>query len=204
MPGPDGNTIDAQEETQMAKGKEDRERGAEALEPRRSGELARGGGDPYRRMMEEMDWMFDQMQRSFFGAPLLGPWMERRGMPAGWMQRMPQLHIEDKDDALILSAELPGIDPQNVKLECKDDMLVIRGEQEERAEEGRESHMSYYRQIPLPSDVDVDHADATFRHGLLRLRLPRREGAREQVKRIPIKTEAQASEAQGEGRSRAA
>jgi len=165
----------------MAKGKEDRERDSEAMARTGSGEMR-----PANRLMDEMEWMFDQMQRSFFGGSLFGPWMTRRADTL--MQRLPRLSAEDRDDHLLITVELPGLDPNDVQVECRNDTLIIRGErhQEEQAEgEQHGSYASFYRQLPLPPDVDVDRAEASFKNGLLRLRFPKRD-AEAGTKRIPI------------------
>jgi hypothetical protein len=68
---------------------------------------------------------------------------------------------------------------------------------DERAEGGEEgerysSYASYFRRLTLPPDVDVDRAEASFKHGVLRIRLPKREAAAH-VKRIPVSAEQTAS-----------
>jgi hypothetical protein len=60
------------------------------------------------------------------------------------------MQMRDNGDAIELTAELPGIEPDKVKVELADDMLTISGEaeaREEREDERIERHVSFYRQI---------------------------------------------------------
>ena len=177
----------------MGRGWAERESQGDAMGRRRSTELDRASGwaggsiGPFQRMIESVDAMFDQMQRSFFGGPFGSSGTERHGERP--LQRVARIEVDERDDELILTAELPGIDPEQVRLEARDGVLVIRGERREEQSEGQEgryqSYTSFYRQLPLPPDVDLDKARASFRHGLLQLRLPRKESSAG-VKRIPI------------------
>ena len=178
---------------------------ADAGDARRSGSTSlqrvgerRGGlapwsaASPMERMMAEMDWMFDQMQRRFFGVPFFEPMETRRGERGGF-GRMPHLELEDAGNAVLLHAEIPGVDPKDLQLECRDDVLTIRAESkdEEAGDEGSrfQRYASFYRQVPLPPETDVDRADASVKNGVLTVRFPKREGT-ENVKRIPISGEA--------------
>jgi HSP20 family protein len=136
--------------------------------------------------------MFDQMQRRFFGAPLfesMAPW---RGERSGF-GRLPHLDFEDTPDAVIVHAEIPGVDPKDLQLECREDVMTIRAESKEdesREEGGRfRRYASFYRQVPLPPDADVDRGEASCKNGVLTVRFPKRSGA-QNVKRIPISGEA--------------
>ncbi len=117
-------------------------------DPQTSGEDEAGLGQwyssPFRRMLEDMDRMFESMQRtSFGGAAELG-----RGH---WMSA---LDVRETNDAIIVEAEIPGIDPKDVHVECHDDVLTIRGRTEERREEGGLTS----RQIPISPESPQDRA----------------------------------------------
>jgi len=96
--------------------------------------------------------------------------------------------MRDNGDAIELSAELPGIEPDKVKVELEEDMLTISGEaaaKEEREDERIERYVSFYRQIPLPDSVDADQAQASYNNGVLTIRFPKR-GERSNAKQIPV------------------
>lgn len=93
---------------------------------------------------------------------------------------------------MVLAAELPGVDPKDVQIECTDEGITIRGETraEETLEEGgvyrsERRYGSFYRQVPLPPGLDLDKAQAQFQNGLLKVRLPKTESAQQRVRRIP-------------------
>lgn len=190
----------AQQDTRSDSGEAKRQRGSTSLQ--RAGER-RGtiapwtGSSPFDRMMAEMDWMFDQMQRRFFGTPLLDPMMRGRG-ERGEFGRLPHFEFEDAGDAIVLNAEIPGVDPQDLQLECRDDVLTIRAEskEEKAGEEGGRfrRYASFYRQVPLPPEADVDRAEASCKNGVLTVRFPKEAGA-DDVKRIPISGESREREA---------
>ena len=141
-----------------------------------------------------MDAMFERMQRDFFGPSFMSGLLPSRwqGEEGGEGQvRVPRMEMHDSGDAIELTAELPGIDPQNVHVECEENVVTIRGESS--SEEQREGtqvrrRASFYRQIALPEGVDTEQGQASFRHGMLTLRFPRRS-QRANARQIPISTE---------------
>src|SRR5689334_16590313 len=137
-----------------------------------------------RRMQEEMDRTFG----SFFGQP----WGGGGGTPGitGWS---PSVDVYEDDKEIVVKAEVPGVEPEDLDVTCTEDALVIRGES--RREEDREEggwHRTerrfgrFERQIPLPPGTRPDDAQANFRNGVLELRIPKSEEARQRTRRIPI------------------
>jgi HSP20 family protein len=132
-------------------------------------------------VFEDMERMLESMQRSFFGGMM--------GFGGRWI---PALDVRDAGQEIVIEAELPGIDPKDVQVECRGDVLVIRGQGEQRREDERavvRRSGSFLRQIPIPPGVDLERARASSRHGMLTIRLPKTADAREPVKRIPISIE---------------
>jgi len=177
-------------------------RSEEALERREGEELSPGdfwswGGTPVRRVFDEMDRMFDSMRRDFFGRMFEEP-LRRARSRAGELERTPVVDMRDTGTEIVVSAELPGVDPKDVEVQCTEDALTLRAES--RAEEAREgetyrSVSRFFRQIPLPKGLELDQAKASFKNGLLAIRLPRSQAEPSRVKRIPISTEAAEREA---------
>ncbi len=108
----------------------------------------------------------------------------------------PTIDVVDEDDALCVTAELPGISKGDVQLQIEGDVLVIRGEkkhEEEKEEKGIYRGERYYgyfqRAIPLPAELDQSKAEAKFDNGVLKLRLPKlpQQQQSDAAKRIPIK-----------------
>jgi HSP20 family protein len=118
----------------------------------------------------------------------------------GWT---PAISIEETPEELLLTAELPGLAPENVEVHVEDGVLTLRGEKrEERAAESEKrrylvwerSHGSFSRSFRLPRSVSADAIVAEFDKGLLRVRLPKAAEARS--RRIPVGAAAEREVAQ--------
>ncbi|HXH84845.1 MAG TPA: Hsp20/alpha crystallin family protein [Candidatus Tectomicrobia bacterium] len=167
------------------------ERESQQQVPMRRGE-AQGGGAlaPQGGPLSMIDWMFDRFQRDFFrdvfDEPFFGRALQRFGRGG---DRMPRMEVQETDKELIVSAEMPGIDPKDIQIECHENVLTVSGERREEQQQGEQgmsrSYTRFFRQISLPPDVDLDRASASTRNGLLTIRLPRVEESRN-VRRIPI------------------
>jgi len=163
-----------------------------AMATRRGGGGQSLAGRQYQDPLSLFDSMFERMQRELFGTSLFGALMPgRTGGGGEELQRVPRVQIEDTRDAIVLKAELPGVEPADVQIEIDQDVLTIRGESHARDErEGAEveRHLSFYRQIRLPENADPEKAEASCRNGVLAIRFPR-QAERSQVRQIPIRTE---------------
>jgi HSP20 family protein len=109
----------------------------------------------------------------------------------GGMMTMPSIDMVENDDNVVVKAEIPGFNPENVDVRVEGNVLSLRGEykQESEKQEGqyhvRERRMSSFnRTIPLPAEVNADKATAEFENGVLTLTLPKHETAK--PKRISI------------------
>jgi HSP20 family protein len=138
------------------------------------------------------DSLFERMQRDFFGTSLLNALAPARGDSEGSrFARMPRVQMRDTGDALEVKAEMPGIDGSNVSVVLEDDVLTISGEQreEEGGDDARtERYRSFYRQIPLPDDIDTEQSEASYRDGVLTVRF-RKTRARSSAREIPVTTQ---------------
>jgi HSP20 family protein len=92
----------------------------------------------------------------------------------------PRLDVVDTGDALRITAELPGMDREDVAVVAEDDALVLRGEkrlENKSEEEGcyrlERAFGSFQRVIPLPADVDIDRAEARFEKSVLTIHIPK-------------------------------
>ncbi|HEV7807187.1 MAG TPA: Hsp20/alpha crystallin family protein [Solirubrobacteraceae bacterium] len=104
---------------------------------------------------------------------------------------VPLADIEETDDAWIVEAEIPGVKRDDVDIEVHDNELQISGTIEERERKGimrrraRRTGRFEYR-VTLPGRVDADSIDASLKHGVLTLRVPKPQEARPQ--RVEIKS----------------
>jgi HSP20 family protein len=131
----------------------------------------------------------DELDRAFEGLGIT------RGAGRGEIQMWtPPVEVFERDNNLVVRAELPGLDKDDVKVELTDDGLVIEGERkrehEERLEGGYRSEIEYgrfYRMIPLPEGVNVDQAQALMNNGVLEVMIPMAE-VRRPRRSIPVET----------------
>ncbi|HEU0221096.1 MAG TPA: Hsp20/alpha crystallin family protein [Paracoccaceae bacterium] len=112
-----------------------------------------------------------------------------------WGGTAPRLDVVETENAVEVSIELPGMEQKDIEVALTDDVLTIKGEKKvERQEEKRgyylseRSYGSVYRTVPLPPGVDTAKAEATFKNGVLTVRLPQTPESKAKVKRIEVKT----------------
>ncbi len=109
----------------------------------------------------------------------------------------PSVDIADEPKYLKVTADIPGIEADDIELDVRENALIIRGEKrmdESSEESGRyfrteRAYGSFERAIPLPAEVDADHAEAVFKNGVLSVRLPKVPAKTEQRKVIKVKSE---------------
>jgi HSP20 family protein len=105
--------------------------------------------------------------------------VERRGF---WT---PAIDMYEGDEAFTVKAELPGFSKDDVQVEIKDNRLTLKGERKRETDvKDAQYHRvervygAFERSIRLPAVVDADKAEATFKDGVLKLKLPKAEEAK--------------------------
>lgn len=100
--------------------------------------------------------------------------------------------FEDKESVKIV-AEVPGVRPEDVKISLENNLLTIRGEKKQEAEERSErvhryerSYGAFERSFALPSTVDADKIQASYANGVLTVTVPKAERARPREIRIKV------------------
>ncbi len=95
------------------------------------------------------------------------------------------VEVSETEDALDVKAALPGVGPDQVDISVQNDVLTIRAERKEQAEEQKRDYYrreirygAYHRSLALPVSVDADKAQAGFENGVLTLHLPKAEALR--------------------------
>ena len=106
----------------------------------------------------------------------------------------PSVDVEENPQEILVTAELPGVQPDDVNVTVENGILAISGEKrEERQENGADSNTyiverrygRFERSFTLPKSVSPDQVKAEFDNGLLRIRLPKTEQAK--PRRIEVK-----------------
>jgi HSP20 family protein len=142
-----------------------------------------------RRMMEDMDRMFG----GSFGVSSLFDDMPMRSSlgPLGDATWAPQIEVLEHDGNLLVRADLPGLDRDDVRVSVDDHILTIEGERQDKREEKREGYFhseraygSFQRRIALPRGADASSCDASFENGVLevRMKLPQPSSRRVEIR----------------------
>ena len=131
--------------------------------------LNRRGKNELSRLHDEMDNLFD----GFF-----------RGLdkPFGGYKAWPAIDVAEKDDAIVVRAEVPGCKPEDIDISVYGNTLTISGEKKECKEENEKGYYhlestygSFRREVTLPADVDEDKIEAICKNGILSITLPKAE-----------------------------
>jgi HSP20 family protein len=128
---------------------------------------------------KEMVSLRESMNRMFEDS-LFRPERHEDGLALGaWS---PAVDMFEKDDKVVIKAELPGLDKKDVSLDLQNGVLTLKGERkhENEVKEGnfyrREmSYGKFVRSFSLPADVDADKIKAEFQNGLLTVEVPKPE-----------------------------
>ena len=138
---------------------------------------------PYRmeRLFDEM--MGRGMWRNVEESPLRGSWV-------------PAINILEREDAMLIQADLPGLNAEDVEVTVENGTLSIRGERRlEEANEGETYHRVersygvFERTFNLPDSVDTTKIEARFKNGEMVLTLPKREETKPRAVKITVENE---------------
>ncbi|MHC5537319.1 Hsp20/alpha crystallin family protein [Singulisphaera rosea] len=126
--------------------------------------------DPFRELQREVGRLFETLEP-------FQPWRVARQFPA--------INVYDGGDRYVLSAQLPGMDPENLDLSITGETLTMKGERKrpegvtDESYRRQECHFGRWtRTISLPDRVDGSAVTASFAQGILTVSLPKAEGAK--------------------------
>jgi HSP20 family protein len=128
--------------------------------------------DPWRELAsfrEAINRLFDETFSRRLPLPSWGEWK-------------PSIDVIDKGNEIVIRADLPGYNPDNVEITVQENSVHIRGEvtEEREVKEGEyqvreRSYGSFARTIPLAAAIKPEEAKATFKNGVLEVILPKAE-----------------------------
>jgi HSP20 family protein len=135
---------------------------------------------------------FDRMFEEFFGRSTLFPFSDV--WDETWRGFTPSLDVTETDAEIRVTAEIPGINEDEIDISMSNNRLSIKGEKRaEHEEKGRNYHRversygSFNRTVPLPPGVvDADKVKATYKNGVLTITLPKLPEVQQSVKRITV------------------
>lgn len=133
--------------------------------------------NPFDVLTNEMERFLDDFGfgRGWLSRPLSSSMRRQRGVEM-WT---PQIEVLHQNNELMVRADLPGMKKDDVSVEITDEAITLSGErkQEHESESGgyyrsERSYGSFYRTIPLPKGAISDQAKASFKDGVLEIRVP--------------------------------
>jgi len=131
--------------------------------------------NPFAELQEEVNRLFDVSS-------------SRSGGELVWA---PSLDVYEEKDNLVVKADLPGLKEDEVDISIQGDTLVLRGERKQESEAKERGfyrcervYGSFQRAVTIPYPVDSGKAKATFKNGVLEVRLPKAEEAKQRKIRI--------------------
>ena len=140
----------------------------------------------------ELSSMRKQMDRLFEELLSVGDsdWMGLHGLGGRWT---PAVELEETETELVLKAEIPGIEAQELEVEVGEERVTISGEHKhkKRSEDKNYFHSEFHygkfeRVVPLPIPIKTDEIKSEFKQGILTLTLPKVEEVPKKVVKINL------------------
>jgi HSP20 family protein len=134
-----------------------------------------------------IDALRRDIDRAFQNAGMSnGPSFRTAFLPGRAARRYPLINLAEDRDQVYIEALAPGLDPNAIDLAVVRNMLTISGEKRRHPENIKPEAFHRYeraagrfvRTVELPVEVDADHVNAEYKHGILRVTLPKAETAK--------------------------
>jgi len=140
--------------------------------------------EPFRDLVSTQDH-FNQLFNDTFARAFGDP---QEVSPRAWV---PAVDIYETADSLVLKAELPGINPDDVEIRVEDNTLYLKGERkfevkEENLHRVERSYGTFSRSFVLPGTIQADKVKADYENGVLTLTMPKREEAKPRTIKINV------------------
>lgn len=159
---------------------------------RNGGEFSVSRRDPVDLLHRRVNALFDDFFEDFGSF-----------LPASWLSQSeesflasPNFEVSETGDEFRIKAELPGMDEKDIEVSLEGDLLTVRGEKKrEREEKHRSYHVaevtygSFSRSMRLPDGIDLDHAKAQFKRGVLTLTIPKKEEVKANRRKLEIEVD---------------
>lgn len=139
--------------------------------------------DPFQdlwQVREEVNRLFDHTLNRYPALKGLRSWQ-------------PAVDMYEDDKEIIVKAEIPGVEPKDVDITVTADSISLKGELKEETERREDGYIraerrfgQFYRTLPLPAEVRPEEAQATFKNGVLEVRMPKAQMGRRQGVKVKI------------------
>jgi len=150
--------------------------------------------EPYR----PLDWLapfrrMEELFEDFFRRPFGRPWWPSMPRLFEGIEPSPSVDIFEEGDDIVVKTELPGMTKDDIEVNIAENRITLSGEKkkEEKVEKKdyyrlERSYGSFSRSFDLPTEVQTDKAKASFKNGVLEVRIPKTEEAKKKLKKIVI------------------
>ena len=150
---------------------------------------------PFENLRREVDRLFEDFTASPFRLPFRRPAfdVEPFWAPESWVT-VPPVDFVERDNAFEMTADLPGLDEKNIEVKVANGVLTVKGEKtEDKEEKEKDFHLrerrfgSFERSFRVPETVDMDKIEASFKQGVLTVKMPKTAEAQKPVKKIEVR-----------------
>lgn len=128
----------------------------------------------------DLDRWFEDFPRFAAMQPFGQGWFDWPDLEAPFRGRTPKVDMLDRDDAIVVRAELPGVDKDGLEVTVDENTVTIRATTRQEKKQEKENYYrremsrgEFRRSLPLPESVDSEQAKARFKDGILELTLPK-------------------------------
>jgi HSP20 family protein len=142
--------------------------------------------DPYTNFRREVDRMFESFFEDFGSHALANNW--------SWRNAGPAIDVSGSDKELVVTAEVPGVNENDIEVTLADNILTVQGEKKAEHEQkyGETSYLerrygAFSRSIRLPFSVKDEEVDATYDKGVLTIKIPKPAEAQRSLRKIEVK-----------------
>ncbi|MFQ5672404.1 MAG: Hsp20/alpha crystallin family protein [Nitrospinales bacterium] len=143
--------------------------------------------DPFYTLQRDMNRLFDGFSRSLFD---LSPMRRSLG---SYESLSPRVDVTESDKEVVVTAEIPGMDEKDIEVIFSNDVLTLKGEKKREKEDKSRGYYqleraygAFHRAIPIPTEINPDKVNASFKNGVLTVKLEKSENAQKHVRKIPI------------------
>jgi HSP20 family protein len=157
-------------------------------------QISSGGWEqPFLELQRATNRLFDNFFRDV--NRMWDPWADPFALTTdSFGLQWPRVDISESDNVVVIMAELPGVDEDDLEVSVSGNRVTIRGEKRQEEEQGDRnyyhaecSYGSFQRTFTLPMEIDFEKIDAFFKQGVLTVRLPKTAATRGKIKKIPVK-----------------
>ncbi len=143
--------------------------------------------NPFVALQRQMSRLFDD----FFSDFGLQPWKEWAGLDGGFY---PRVDVAETDKEITVTAELPGMEQKDIEISLADGLLTLKWEKKQSSEEQKEGYYhaersfgAFSRSLAIPVEIEENKIEATYKDGVLKIRLPKAESQKARAKKIEVK-----------------